>query len=162
MVREHDRATVRELSHFIGGKHTPGTSGSYGDVHDPNTGEVQARVPLADRVETEAAITDAAAAQREWGEWNPQRRARVLLRFLQLVEGERDALARLLSSEHGKTVADAHGDIQRGLEVVEFAAGIPHLLKGSSATTPAPASTSTPCASRSVWWPASPRSTSPR
>ncbi|MFF4517746.1 CoA-acylating methylmalonate-semialdehyde dehydrogenase [Streptomyces mirabilis] len=130
MVREHDRATVRELSHFIGGKHTPGTSGSYGDVHDPNTGEVQARVPLADRVETEAAITDAAAAQREWGEWNPQRRARVLLRFLQLVEGERDALARLLSSEHGKTVADAHGDIQRGLEVVEFAAGIPHLLKG--------------------------------
>ncbi|MFG2857211.1 CoA-acylating methylmalonate-semialdehyde dehydrogenase [Streptomyces mirabilis] len=130
MVREHDRATVRELSHFIGGKHTPGTSGSYGDVHDPNTGEVQARVPLADRVETEAAITVAAAAQREWGEWNPQRRARVLLRFLQLVEGERDALARLLSSEHGKTVADAHGDIQRGLEVVEFATGIPHLLKG--------------------------------
>ncbi|MEU1441242.1 CoA-acylating methylmalonate-semialdehyde dehydrogenase [Streptomyces mirabilis] len=130
MVREHDRATVRELSHFIGGKHIPGTSGSYGDVHDPNTGEVQARVPLADRVETEAAITDAAAAQREWGEWNPQRRARVLLRLLQLVEGERDALARLLSSEHGKTIADAHGDIQRGLEVVEFAAGIPHLLKG--------------------------------
>ncbi|SOF02966.1 malonate-semialdehyde dehydrogenase (acetylating) / methylmalonate-semialdehyde dehydrogenase [Streptomyces sp. OV198] len=130
MVREHDRATVRELSHFIGGKHTPGTSGSYGDVYDPNTGEVQARVPLADRAETEAAITDAATAQREWGEWNPQRRARVLLRFLQLVEGERDALARLLSSEHGKTVADAHGDIQRGLEVVEFAAGIPHLLKG--------------------------------
>ncbi|MFF3579447.1 CoA-acylating methylmalonate-semialdehyde dehydrogenase [Streptomyces mirabilis] len=128
MVR--DRATVRELSHFTGGKHTPGTSGSYGDVYDPNTGEVQARVPLADRAETEAAITDAAAAQREWGEWNPQRRARVLLRFLQLVEGERDALARLLSSEHGKTVADAHGDIQRGLEVVEFAAGIPHLLKG--------------------------------
>ncbi|MGW1755409.1 CoA-acylating methylmalonate-semialdehyde dehydrogenase [Streptomyces mirabilis] len=130
MVREHDRTTVRELSHFIGGKHTPGTSGSYGDVYDPNTGEVQARVPLADRAETEAAITDAATAQREWGEWNPQRRARVLLRFLQLVEGERDALARLLSSEHGKTVADAHGDIQRGLEVVEFAAGIPHLLKG--------------------------------
>ncbi|MFE4996422.1 CoA-acylating methylmalonate-semialdehyde dehydrogenase [Streptomyces mirabilis] len=129
MVREHDRATVRELSHFIGGKHTPGTSGSYGDVYDPNTGEVQARVPLADRAETEAAITDAATAQREWGEWNPQRRARVLLRFLQLVEGERDALARLLSSEHGK-VADAHGDIQHGLEVVEFAAGIPHLLKG--------------------------------
>ncbi|MET7975613.1 CoA-acylating methylmalonate-semialdehyde dehydrogenase [Streptomyces mirabilis] len=130
MVREHHHATVRELSHFIGGKRTPGTSGSYGDVYDPNTGEVQAHVPLADRAETEAAITDAATAQREWGEWNPQRRARVLLRFLQLVEGERDALARLLSSEHGKTVADAHGDIQRGLEVAEFAAGIPHLLKG--------------------------------
>ncbi|AMM06971.1 Methylmalonate-semialdehyde dehydrogenase [Streptomyces albidoflavus] len=130
MVREHEHAAVRELTHFVGGKHVPGTSGGYGEVHDPNTGEVQALVPLANRAETEAAIAGAVVAQREWGEWNPQRRARVLLRFLQLVEGERDALARLLSAEHGKTVADAHGDIQRGLEVVEFAAGIPHLLKG--------------------------------
>ncbi|MEU6056818.1 CoA-acylating methylmalonate-semialdehyde dehydrogenase [Streptomyces sp. NPDC047097] len=121
---------VRELTHFIGGKHTPGTSGLYADVHDPNTGEVQARVPLAGREETLAAIADAEAAQPEWAAWNPQRRARVMLRFLQLIEGERESLARLLSSEHGKTVADAHGDIQRGLEVVEFAAGIPHLLKG--------------------------------
>ncbi|MFF7028193.1 CoA-acylating methylmalonate-semialdehyde dehydrogenase [Streptomyces albidoflavus] len=130
MVREHEHAAVRELTHFVGGKHVPGASGAYGEVHDPNTGEVQALVPLANRAETEAAIADAVVAQREWGEWNPQRRARVLLRFLQLVEGERDALARLLSAEHGKTVADAHGDIQRGLDVVEFAAGIPHLLKG--------------------------------
>ncbi|MFD7101394.1 CoA-acylating methylmalonate-semialdehyde dehydrogenase [Streptomyces celluloflavus] len=130
MAREHVRAAVRELTHFIGGKHTPGTSGAFGDVYDPNTGEVQARVPLADRAETEAAIADAAEAQLVWGAWNPQRRARVLLRFLQLVEAERDSLARLLSAEHGKTVADAHGDLQRGLEVVEFAAGIPHLLKG--------------------------------
>ncbi|MFE5870144.1 CoA-acylating methylmalonate-semialdehyde dehydrogenase [Streptomyces roseifaciens] len=121
---------VRELTHFIGGKHTPGTSGLFTDVYDPNTGAVQARVPLAGREDTAAAIADAAASQPEWGEWNPQRRARVLLRFLQLVEGEREALARLLSAEHGKTIADAHGDIQRGLEVVEFAAGIPHLLKG--------------------------------
>lgn len=121
---------VRELTHFIGGKHTAGTSGLFADVYDPNTGTVQARVPLAGRADTEAAIADAASAQLEWAEWNPQRRARVLLRFLQLVEGERDALARLLSAEHGKTVADAHGDLQRGLEVVEFAAGIPHLLKG--------------------------------
>ncbi|WP_432061073.1 CoA-acylating methylmalonate-semialdehyde dehydrogenase [Streptomyces sp. S1] len=121
---------VRELTHFIGGKHTAGTSGLFGDVYDPNTGTVQARVPLAGRADTEHAIADAVAAQREWGAWNPQRRARVLLRFLQLVEDERDELARLLSAEHGKTVADAHGDLQRGLEVVEFAAGIPHLLKG--------------------------------
>lgn len=119
---------VRELTHFIGGKHTTGTSGLFADVYDPNTGAVQARVPLAGRADTEAAITNAEEAQAEWGRWNPQRRARVMLRFLQLVEGERDALARLLSSEHGKTVADAHGDLQRGLEVVEFAAGIPHLL----------------------------------
>lgn len=130
MVREQERASVRELTHFIGGKHTRGTSGAHGEVYDPNTGEIQALVPLADRTETEAAVADAVRAQREWGGWNPQRRARVLTRFLQLVEGEKDALARLLSAEHGKTVADAHGDIQRGLEVVEFAAGIPHLLKG--------------------------------
>ncbi|MFE5515250.1 CoA-acylating methylmalonate-semialdehyde dehydrogenase [Streptomyces sp. NPDC056529] len=121
---------VRELTHFIGGKHTAGTSGLFGDVYDPNTGTVRARVPLAGRADTEHAIADAVAAQREWGAWNPQRRARVLLRFLQLVEDERDALARLLSAEHGKTVADAHGDLQRGLEMVEFAAGVPHLLKG--------------------------------
>ncbi|NED13031.1 CoA-acylating methylmalonate-semialdehyde dehydrogenase [Streptomyces sp. SID9124] len=130
MVREHDRASARELTHFVGGKRTPGTSGTYGEVYDPNTGEVQALVPLASRAETEAVIADAAEAQRGWGEWNPQRRARVFMKFLQLVEREKDALARLLSAEHGKTVADAHGDIQRGLEVVEFAAGIPHLLKG--------------------------------
>ncbi|MER7780078.1 CoA-acylating methylmalonate-semialdehyde dehydrogenase [Streptomyces sp. NPDC096191] len=130
MVREQERASVRELTHFVGGKRTPGTSGSFGEVYDPNTGEVQALVPLANRAETEAVIADAVRAQREWGDWNPQRRARVMMRFLQLVEQEKDALARLLSAEHGKTIADAHGDIQRGLEVVEFAAGIPHLLKG--------------------------------
>ncbi|MFT2019308.1 CoA-acylating methylmalonate-semialdehyde dehydrogenase [Streptomyces sp. 796.1] len=121
---------VHELTHFIGGKRTPGTSGLFADVHDPNTGTVQSRVPLAGRTETEAAIADAEQAQRVWGEWNPQRRARVLLKFLQLVDAERDSLARTLSAEHGKTVADAHGDLQRGLDVVEFAAGIPHLLKG--------------------------------
>ncbi|WP_371589491.1 CoA-acylating methylmalonate-semialdehyde dehydrogenase [Streptomyces virginiae] len=121
---------VRELTHFIGGKHTTGSSGLFTDVYDPNTGAVQARVPLAGRADTEAAVANAVEAQADWGQWNPQRRARVLLRFLQLVEAERDTLARLLSSEHGKTVADAHGDLQRGLEVVEFAAGVPHLLKG--------------------------------
>ncbi|MFE2721699.1 CoA-acylating methylmalonate-semialdehyde dehydrogenase [Kitasatospora sp. NPDC059327] len=121
---------IRELNHYIGGKHVAGTSGVFGDVYDPNTGTVQARVPLASRAETEAAIADAEQAQVEWAAWNPQRRARVLLRFLQLVEAERESLARLLSAEHGKTVADAHGDLQRGLEVVEFAAGVPHLLKG--------------------------------
>lgn len=121
---------VRELTHFVGGKRIAGTSGRFADVYDPNTGRVQARVPLADRAEVEAVIADAAQAQPEWAAWNPQRRARVLLRFLQLVEQEKEELARLLSAEHGKTVADAHGDIQRGLEVVEFAAGIPHLLKG--------------------------------
>src|SRR5699024_2017533 len=80
--------------------------------------------------EVRAAVDDAAAAQQRWASWNPQQRARVLLRFLQLVEREQDSLAELLASEHGKTVPDAKGAIQRGVEVVEFAIGIPHLLKG--------------------------------
>ncbi|RJO72321.1 CoA-acylating methylmalonate-semialdehyde dehydrogenase [Nocardia panacis] len=121
---------VRELTHFIGGTHVSGTSGNFGDVYDPNIGQVQAKVPLASKDEVLAAIADAAAAQPVWAAFNPQKRARVLMRFLALVQDEMDSLAALLSSEHGKTIADAKGDIQRGLEVVEFAAGIPHLLKG--------------------------------
>jgi len=121
---------MREIGHFIGGKPVPGASGATGDVFDPNTGEVQARVALAAGAEVEAAIADAAAAQPAWAATNPQRRARVMFRFLELVQKEYDDLARLLSSEHGKTFPDARGDIQRGLEVVEFACGIPHLMKG--------------------------------
>ncbi|MGW4069873.1 CoA-acylating methylmalonate-semialdehyde dehydrogenase [Nocardia grenadensis] len=121
---------VRELTHFIGGQHVPGTSGRFGDVYDPNVGEVQARVPLASRAEVETVIANAEAAQPAWAATNPQRRARVLMKFLTLVNDEIDALAALLSSEHGKTIPDAKGDIQRGLEVIEFAVGIPHLLKG--------------------------------
>lgn len=121
---------VRELTHFIGGQHVPGTSGKFGDVYDPNIGRVQARVPLAAASEVEAAIANAAEAQPVWAAVNPQRRARVLMKFVSLVNDEMDSLAALLSSEHGKTIADAKGDIQRGLEVIEFAIGIPHLLKG--------------------------------
>lgn len=121
---------VRELTHFIGGQKVPGTSGKFADVFDPNTGRVQARVPLADRAETESVIANAEKAQLEWAAWNPQRRARVLLKFLELANKDMENLARLLSSEHGKTVPDSKGDIQRGLEVIEFAAGGPHLLKG--------------------------------
>ncbi|MFF0544948.1 CoA-acylating methylmalonate-semialdehyde dehydrogenase [Nocardia thailandica] len=121
---------VRELTHFLGGRHVPGTSGDFGDVFDPNIGAVQARVPLADADEVRAAIANAAEAQPVWAAFNPQKRARVLMKFLSLVNDEIDSLAALLSSEHGKTLADAKGDIQRGLEVIEFAVGIPHLLKG--------------------------------
>lgn len=125
---------VRELTHFIGGKRIPSATGRFGDVYDPNTGEVQARVPLADTAEVDAAVADAVRAQQEWAAWNPQRRARVLQKFLQLIDAEKEDLARLLSAEHGKTVPDALGDIQRGVEVVEFACGIPHLLKGEYTT----------------------------
>lgn len=122
--------SIRELTHFIGGEHVAGTSGRFGDVFDPNTGEVQARVPLATKTEVESAIANAEEAQKEWASWNPQKRVRVLMRFLQLAQDNMDELARLLSSEHGKTIPDAKGDIQRGLEVVEVALGAPHLLKG--------------------------------
>src|SRR6202142_1377629 len=121
---------MREIGHFIGSKAVKGTSGRFGDVFDPNTGEVQAKVALAKHSEVEHAITKAQAAQPAWGATNPQRRARVMFKFLELVAKEYDSLAKLLSSEHGKTLPDARGDLQRGLEVVEFACGIPHLLKG--------------------------------
>src|ERR1700726_57508 len=121
---------MRDIGHFIGGKEVKGTSGRQGDVFNPNTGEVQAKVALANKSEVEQAIADAAAAQPAWGATHPQPRARVMFKFLELIQGEYDDLARLLSFEHGKTFADAKGDIQRGLEVVEFACGIPNLMKG--------------------------------
>ena len=121
---------ARALDHYIGGKTVAGTSGRFDAVFDPNTGAVQAKVPLAAKDEVEATIADAEAAQPAWAATNPQRRARVLMKFLDLINREMDPLAKLLSSEHGKTVPDARGDTQRGLEVLEFVIGIPHLLKG--------------------------------
>jgi len=121
---------ARELTHFIGGKSVAGTSGRFADVYDPNTGAVQAKCPLATRQEVEAVIADAAAAQPGWAATNPQRRARVLMKWLEMINRDMESLAKTLSSEHGKTVPDAKGDIQRGIEVLEFALGIPHLLKG--------------------------------
>jgi len=121
---------MREIGHFVGGKEIKGTSGRFSDVFNPNTGEVQAKVALAKHSEVEHAIAVAEQAQTGWAATNPQRRARVMFKFLELVQKEHDSLAKLLASEHGKTVPDARGDIQRGVEVVEFACGIPHLLKG--------------------------------
>jgi len=119
-----------ELYHFIGGKRVKGTSGRFGDVYWPMTGEVAARVPLASKEEVRAAVENAKAAQPAWAATNPQRRARVLMKFIELVARDNDKLADKLAREHGKTIADAKGDIQRGIEVVEFAIGIPHLMKG--------------------------------
>ncbi|NYE95623.1 malonate-semialdehyde dehydrogenase (acetylating)/methylmalonate-semialdehyde dehydrogenase [Psychromicrobium silvestre] len=121
---------VRELSHYVGGKHVSGTSGRFSDVFNPTTGEVQARLPLAGQAEIDAVISNAEQAQLGWGATNAQRRARILLKFVDLVNENLDELAELLSSEHGKTFPDAKGDIQRGIEVVEFCAAAPHLLKG--------------------------------
>jgi malonate-semialdehyde dehydrogenase (acetylating) / methylmalonate-semialdehyde dehydrogenase len=121
---------MRDIGHFIGGRTVAGTSTRQSDVFRPATGEVQAQVALASREEVELAIANAAAAQPAWVAQNPQKRARVLMKFHELVTREFDALAKMLSSEHGKTVPDAKGDIQRGLDVVEFAIGVPHLMKG--------------------------------
>src|SRR5438552_1683728 len=123
-------SSMREIGHFIGGKPVTGTSGRHGEVFDPNTGEVQAKVAFAKHAEVEHAIAVAQAAFPAWAATNPQRRARVLVKFIDLVQNEFDELAKLLSSEHGKTIPDSKGDIQRGLEVIEFACGIPHLMKG--------------------------------
>src|SRR4051794_9559608 len=121
---------VAELTHFIGGKHVKGTSGRFTDAFWPMTGEIASRVPLASKAEVRAVVENAKAAQPAWGATNPQRRARVLMKFLELVHAEYDSLAELLAREHGKTIPDAKGDIQRGLEVVEFCIGAPHLMKG--------------------------------
>ena len=120
----------KEIGHFIGGKRIAGKSGRFGDIYNPNTGEVQAKVALASTDEVRAAVENALAAQPGWAAKNPQVRARVMFKFVDLVNQHKEELAELLSLEHGKTVPDSHGDIQRGVEVCEFACGIPHLLKG--------------------------------
>jgi malonate-semialdehyde dehydrogenase (acetylating)/methylmalonate-semialdehyde dehydrogenase len=119
-----------EIGHFIGGRRVAGRSGRSAEFFKPMTGEVQGTVALASAEEVRQAVLDAAAAQPAWAAQNPQRRARVLIRFLDLVRKEFDSLAEMLALEHGKTIPDARGDIQRGIDVVEFAIGVPHLMKG--------------------------------
>ncbi len=121
---------MRHIEHFIDGRIVPGISGRHGDVFDPNSGHVQAKVSLASVAELDAAVASAVAAQAGWAKVKPQRRARVMFEIKRLLEANMDELAALLSSEHGKVLSDARGDLQRGLEVIEVACGIPHLLKG--------------------------------
>ncbi|WP_454760804.1 CoA-acylating methylmalonate-semialdehyde dehydrogenase [Caulobacter segnis] len=125
---------MRDIAHFVNGQTLAGApsdqGGRFGDVFNPNTGEVQARVQFATDAELDAAVQVAAKAQIGWAATNPQRRARVMFEFKRLIERDMNSLAEILSSEHGKVIADSKGDIQRGLEVIEFACGIPHILKG--------------------------------
>ncbi|MAY31344.1 MAG: CoA-acylating methylmalonate-semialdehyde dehydrogenase [Rhodovulum sp.] len=121
---------MEELCHYLNGKLVKGTSGRFADVYNPATGEVQAKVPLATVEELNAAVADAAEAQVKWAATNPQRRARVMMKFADLINENMDKLAELVSREHGKTLPDARGDVQRGLEVVEVCMGAPHMLKG--------------------------------
>ena len=120
---------MRSITHFL----APGVAASgsrTSQIFDPNAGSVQAEVTLGDAALLDRVVAAAQAAQPGWAATNPQRRARVMFEFKRLVEANMDELAHLLSSEHGKVIADSKGDIQRGLEVIEFACGIPHALKG--------------------------------
>ncbi len=121
---------MTELTHFINGAHVKGTSGRFADVFNPATGEVQSRVPLASAAEMDLAVQGAKAAQPAWGAVNPQRRARVLMKFVDLLHRDMDKLAEALSREHGKTIPDAKGDVIRGLEVAEYCISAPQMLKG--------------------------------
>ncbi|MBL6787429.1 MAG: CoA-acylating methylmalonate-semialdehyde dehydrogenase [PS1 clade bacterium] len=121
---------MKHVQHFISGNSVAGSDSRMGDIFDPSTGQVQAQVCMGTTHDVDRAVQSALAAQPEWAATNPQRRARVMFRFKELLEANMDELAALLSCEHGKVIADSKGDIQRGLEVIEFACGIPHLLKG--------------------------------
>jgi len=121
---------MRDIGHFIGGTLVAGTSGLYGDVFNPASGEIQARVALANAAEVDRVIAVANAAFPAWAATPPLRRSRVMFKLRDLLERDRKELSAIITSEHGKVLSDADGEVQRGLEVVEFACGIPHLLKG--------------------------------
>ncbi len=122
--------SLRAIQHRIAGEETPGASTRTAPVYDPATGEQQAEVVLADAQDVDAAVQAAKAAFEEWGDVSVTRRARVMFRFRDLVERRMDDLTRIISSEHGKVLDDAKGEVIRGLEVVEYACGIPQLVKG--------------------------------
>jgi malonate-semialdehyde dehydrogenase (acetylating)/methylmalonate-semialdehyde dehydrogenase len=121
---------MREIGHFIGGKSAAGASGRTADVFNPASGEVTAKVALASIEEVDAAVQAAAAAWPAWATMPPLRRARVMFKFRDLLERDRREFASIITSEHGKVLSDADGELQRGMEVVEFACGIPHLMRG--------------------------------
>ncbi len=120
----------RTLHHYIDGKKVAGESNRFGDVFNPATGEVASRAPYASSHEVRRAVESAKAAFPGWSATPPAQRARILFRYRDLIESHKDELARIVSAEHGKTLDDAKGSVQRGAEVVEFACGIPQLLKG--------------------------------
>src|SRR6202048_3076819 len=121
---------MSDIHHYIEGKRAEGTSGRWGDVYNPATGEKSSRVAFAGAGEVARAVRTAAAAFPAWAATPPLTRARILFKFRELLDREAGALARLISEEHGKVLSDAAGEGGGGTEVVEFACAIPHLLKG--------------------------------
>ena len=125
-----DLTTLERLPLWIGGRATAALTQRYAEVINPATGEVLRHVPLGNGADIDAAVKSAAAALPAWRAWPALRRARVLMKFRELLNAHRPELAKIITQEHGKTLSDAEGEITRGVEVVEFATGIPHLLKG--------------------------------
>jgi malonate-semialdehyde dehydrogenase (acetylating)/methylmalonate-semialdehyde dehydrogenase len=121
--------TVRALSHFIDGRQAVGASGRFGDVFDPALGHVTAHVPVADTADVGSAVAAAKGAFPAWSETPPLQRARLMFRFKALLDAHHDELAELITRDHGKLLSDAKGEVLRGIEVVEFACGVPNLLK---------------------------------
>lgn len=121
---------AQEMYHFVGGKQVKGTSGRFGDVFNPATGDVIAKCPYATRAEVDAVVKNALEASISWGETPAPKRAAIIFRFRELLIENREKLAEMVGLEHGKTKADALGEVQRGIDVVEFACGVPHLIKG--------------------------------
>ena len=124
--------SVPTLSQWTGGREVPGTPDGYADVTNPATGQVTARVPLGSAADAEAAIAAAKAAFPVWRKTSLAKRSRVLFRFRELLDARAPELAKIITAEHGKVLADAAAEVARGQEVVEFACGIPHLLKGAA------------------------------
>ena len=125
-------STPAWISHYINGARVPATEGPSSAVYNPATGLQTGVLPLADRAQVDVAVAAAAAALPGWSATPPQKRARVMFKFRELLESRADILASQITAEHGKTHSDALGEVARGLEVVEFACGIPHLLKGET------------------------------
>ena len=121
---------MKTIDHWIGGSCRQGTSGRFGDVYDPATGQIQAKVRLAGRDDVDAAVATASAAFATWSQTSLSARTQILFEFRHLVRAHKQLLAEMISDEHGKVVSDAAGEVQRGIEVIEFACGIPTLLKG--------------------------------
>jgi malonate-semialdehyde dehydrogenase (acetylating)/methylmalonate-semialdehyde dehydrogenase len=121
---------ITEIGHYVAGQRVAGTSGRTGEVYNPATGEQTGRVAFASVAEVDAAVAAAAKAFPDWADKPPSRRAAIMFRFRELLLRDADTLAEMITAEHGKTFSDAQGELARGLEVVEFVCGIPHLLKG--------------------------------
>ena len=118
------------IEHWINGTHQPSSSNRYGDIYNPATGQVIAKLPMGNSDDLDKAVKAAELAFKSWSKTSITRRSQVLFKYKELLESNREELTRLITLEHGKVLSDAAGSLHRGIEVVDFACGIPHLLKG--------------------------------